>query len=84
MNMKLDRYKLALLVATVIWGSSFVVMKNVTESFSVSYLLALRFTIGTIMLSLIYWKHFSHITKSDIKLGLGIGCLLFCGFFIQT
>ncbi|MDD6467570.1 MAG: DMT family transporter [Erysipelotrichaceae bacterium] len=84
MNMKLDRYKLALLVATVIWGSSFVVMKNVTESLSVSYLLALRFTIGTIMLSLIYWKHFSHITKSDIKLGLGIGCLLFCGFFIQT
>lgn len=82
--MKLDRYKLALLVATVIWGSSFVVMKNVTESLSVSYLLALRFTIGTIMLSLIYIKHFKGITKTDVTLGLGIGCILFLAFFIQT
>ena len=82
--MKYSLHKAALLFSTLIWGSSFVIMKNVTESLSVAYLLALRFTIGTILLYSLCYKEFKKLDKSDYRNGIFIGVLLFIAFFVQT
>lgn len=82
--MKFSLHKFALLFSTIIWGSSFVVMKNVTEAITVPYLLALRFTIGSVFLFLLCYKQLKYLTKRDIFVGVFIGILLFLGFFVQT
>ncbi|MBQ7891485.1 MAG: DMT family transporter [Erysipelotrichaceae bacterium] len=82
--MKFSLHKAALLVSTIIWGSSFVMMKNVTDVISVSYLLALRFTIGTIFMVLFCYKDLMKMSKHDLVVGIGIGIILFLGFFVQT
>lgn len=82
--MKFSLHKAALLLSTIIWGSSFVMMKNVTDVISVSYLLALRFTIGTIFMVLFCYKDLKKMSKHDLVVGIGIGIILFLGFFVQT
>ena len=44
-----------LILAPIIWGTSFVVMKHSLDSFTPFYLLAIRFTGGAALLALWYY-----------------------------
>lgn len=48
--------RLALFAAAMIWGSSFFIVKNATDSIPPNYLLALRFTIAFLLLCVIFVK----------------------------
>ena len=74
----------ALFAAAFIWGSSFVMMKDVSEKLPPSLLLALRFTIACAALSLIFMKRLRKMTKRDVRAGFLIGVLLFAAYMIQT
>ena len=74
----------ALFAAAFIWGTSFVMMKDVSEKFPPSLLLALRFTIACAALALIFIKHMKKMDKSYLLPGLVIGTLLFSAYLIQT
>lgn len=73
-----------LIVTTIIWGSSFVVMKNSVDVISPTYLLAFRFTIAAAALVLVFYKKVRAITKSDLFCGSLLGGLLFISYFFQT
>ena len=45
-----------LFAAAVIWGPSFFIMKNALDAVPVFFLLAIRFTAGALLLSLVCWK----------------------------
>ena len=55
MNMQLIA-KLSLLLATLIWGSSFIIMKDALDDITTFYLLAVRFTGAFILLGIVFWK----------------------------
>ena len=55
MNMQLMA-KLSLLFATLIWGSSFIIMKDALDNITTYYLLAIRFTGAFILLGIVFWK----------------------------
>ena len=74
----------ALFAAAFIWGTSFVMMKDVSEKLPPSLLLALRFTIACAALALIFIKHMKKLNKSYLLPGLVIGTLLFSAYLIQT
>lgn len=76
--------RLALLAAALIWGSSFVVMKNSTEVFPTFTLLGLRFTIGCGALCLIFFKKLKSVKKSTLVHGGVIGLFLFTAYSVQT
>lgn len=76
--------KLALFGASVIWGSSFLVVKNSMDSMQPHTLLALRFTIGSIILCAIFIKRLKYIDKDYIIKGGIIGILLFIAYSLQT
>lgn len=76
--------KLLLLFIAVAWGSSMVVIKGSTDFIPPGMLLALRFTIASIILALIYRKQLKLIDKEYIKAGLLIGVCLFGAYFTQT
>ncbi|MEG0804026.1 MAG: DMT family transporter, partial [Pygmaiobacter sp.] len=77
-------HKSALFAAALIWGSSFFIVKNSVSDFSPNILLGIRFTIGCILLSLIFYKKLRFITRALIWKG-GLTGLFLCGAYcLQT
>lgn len=58
-----------LILAPIIWGSSFVVMKHSLDSFTPFYLLAFRFTAAAIVLGLVFWKSWKVMDRQYFKAG---------------
>ena len=56
-----------LILAPIIWGSSFVVMKHSLDSFTPFYLLAFRFTAAAIVLGLVFWKSWKVMDRQYFK-----------------
>ncbi|MDP9169443.1 MAG: DMT family transporter [Acidobacteriota bacterium] len=73
--------ELALVIVTIIWGSTFVLVKSALEDVSTLVFLALRFSLAAIVLAAIYWKA---VRRVSILPGLGAGCLLFVAYVFQT
>ncbi|MBE7045040.1 MAG: DMT family transporter [Ruminococcaceae bacterium] len=76
--------RLALLIATLIWGSSFVVLKSTLDFLPTNYVLAIRFTGACILLSLIFIRQFRDFTRDYLWRGLIIGICLYLAYFTQT
>ena len=76
--------KLALLAATLFWGTSFVVLKDTLDLVPPNYLIALRFTVAAIILGGIFWKRMMSVTKQMLWKGCVIGIFLFLAYFWQT
>ncbi len=76
--------KAALFGATVIWGSSFFIMKNTVSEIPVFYLLALRFFTGAVVVMLLSLKKLRLINRDYLAKGAVMGALLFCAYVAQT
>lgn len=75
---------LGMLLTAIIWGFAFVVVKNSLDIISTEYLLAFRFTIAAVALSLIFIKRLKHISLSYLKSGLVLGFFLYLSYSLQT
>ncbi len=74
-----------LLIATaIIWGSGFVASAVSLEHYTPYQILAGRFLIGTIILSVIFYKKMKKIKKSGLVKGIILGLLLYSAFALQT
>lgn len=76
--------KLALFGASLIWGSSFLIMKNSVDALTPFLLLGLRFTIGCLFLCLIFHRRLKQLNHSYFIKGGIIGLLLFLAYTLQT
>lgn len=78
-------YKALIIFATIIWGFSFVVMKNVIEVLPPATLLGVRFTCAGLLLLVILFKRVRRECSWQV---IGIGALLglfdFLAFWLQT
>ncbi len=74
----------ALFGAALIWGGSFIVVKNTVDVIPPIFLIAVRFTIATIVLCIVFCKHLKKLDKTYLNSGLLIGVLLFLAYTIQT
>lgn len=73
-----------LLAATVIWGTSFFILKETIESAPTFFVIAIRFTVAGIILSLIFIKKLIHINKATLIRGLILGLFLTAAYMTQT
>ena len=76
--------KLSLFLATVIWGSSFVIIKDALNLIAPNYLMAIRFTGACIILSAIFHKKLRGVTRDMLWRGAIMGVCLFFAYFFQT
>lgn len=81
--MKRLRAELALAGVTVIWGTTFVVVKAALADVSTFVFLSLRFWLAAVALAAIYGNA---LRKSNIRILPGVVCgiFLFAGFALQT
>ncbi len=84
--MKRGRAELALVLNTLIWGSSFVVVKNALSEVTPLLFLALRFTVATLALLLVFRRSWNQARnrRLTVRAGLICGVFLFAGFVFQT
>ena len=75
---------LMLLIAALIWGSSFIVMKNATDFLTPAVLLLIRFSLASVFLYILFYKKIKTYPKDKIKGGLLTGCCLFSAYYVQT
>jgi len=83
-NKKMVFADLALLLVAVIWGTGFIVTKNILSGITPLYMVAMRFAVATVIITVISLPKLKSIKFSDIKGGLIVGCMLFLGFATQT
>ena len=76
--------KLMLFSAAFIWGSSFFIMKNTLDVMPVFYLLALRFTVATVLLAAVFWKKWSQMKPGYLWRSALMGAFLFLAYVTQT
>jgi drug/metabolite transporter (DMT)-like permease len=76
--------RLALLVTTFIWGTSFVILKNTLDSVSTLYILAFRFSGAAVLLLLFCLKDLKKLTREYFKGGILMGVFVFAAYVFQT
>ena len=76
--------RLALLLATIIWGSSFIIMKDALDNIGTFFLLAVRFTGACILLAIVFFGKLKKINKDVIKAGFWMGTALITAYILQT
>ncbi|MBQ8200399.1 MAG: DMT family transporter [Clostridia bacterium] len=76
--------RLALLTAAVIWGSSFIVMKDAVNDVPVFLLLAIRFTFACLLLAAVFFRRLMQIGRRLIAHGMVCGVLLLAAYASQT
>ena len=75
---------IALLIVTIIWGSSFVLTKNALDYLPTYNFLAIRFLVAALLSAIIFYKNMRAINKETLKYGTFIGIILFLGYAFQT
>lgn len=73
-----------IVLATVIWGSTFVIMKNTLDTVPTFYLLAFRFTVGAVILAAVFWRRLRLLDRRYLTAGAVMGTLLFAAYSAQT
>jgi drug/metabolite transporter (DMT)-like permease len=78
------RAELALAFCTLLWGSTFVVVKNSLDDSSVFVFLALRFTLAGTCMAVFRPQVFRVLQRDEIFAGVRLGFFMFCGYAFQT
>lgn len=73
-----------LLLASIIWGGAYVAVMSSLDMIPPLYVMAIRFTIALIGLSLVFFKRLKKITKGDLIAGIVLGVLMFMSYIFQT
>jgi drug/metabolite transporter (DMT)-like permease len=78
----------ALAFVAIIWGSTFVVIKEALADVSTLYFLFLRFSLASVCMLLLFVPAFRKMRRRDLMEGLGTGAVaglfLWLGYILQT
>src|ERR1700694_3556472 len=69
-----------LVLVTMIWGSTFLIVQHTIALTGPFTFLALRFGIGALVLAAIFHKRLARITSAEILMGSVIGVFLFATY----
>ena len=74
---------LGLLTVTIIWGGGFVASDMALETLTPFQIMAVRFFIAAVFMTILGGKQLRTIKKDDVKCGVLLGSALFAGFALQ-
>ena len=84
-NSVLARFASPLIVlATIIWGSSFVVMKSSVDVLPTFWLLAIRFSFAALVLGVVFFRRWKVCDRQYLIGGTVMGFCLFVAYAFQT
>jgi drug/metabolite transporter (DMT)-like permease len=78
------RVNALLVLVTMIWGSTFLIVQQTIRLTGPFTFLAMRFGIGALLLAVIFRKRLARITRVELMTGSIIGLFLFGAYALQT
>jgi drug/metabolite transporter (DMT)-like permease len=79
---------LALALVALVWGTTFVVVKQALDGISTVYFLALRFGLASLCMLAMFWPSFRRLSAREFGLGIRGGAIagifLWLGYLLQT
>jgi drug/metabolite transporter (DMT)-like permease len=75
---------LALAFCSLLWGATFVVVKNALDHASVFIFLAVRFSLAAALMLVFRAGAIRQFEREDLFAGLRLGCFMFLGYAFQT
>jgi len=80
----LSRQEIALVLVTMLWGSTFLIIHIAMQHSGPLFLVGVRFTVAGLVSMLLFRKHMAGLTRREGGAGVAIGCALFLGYYLQT
>jgi len=80
----MSRADLSLLVIAAIWGTTFALLRDTMRILDPTELMAVRFTLATVVLGAIYWKRLIPVRRRWLLDGLWLGVWLTIGYLTQV
>jgi drug/metabolite transporter (DMT)-like permease len=78
-------WKIGMLSCAIIWGASFVIIKDTLDVAPACWLMAVRFLIATVLMAVIFWKRLrDNFDWSHVLAGGVLGVLYGAGFAVQN
>ena len=74
----------ALLLTALIWGTSFVILKNMLDNIGTFWIMALRFSIAAIIFSAVGINNLHNLNRETLLGGVVAGTFLAVAYLIQT
>lgn len=84
MSNKRLRADLGLLLCALIWGATFVLVKDALADVSVFVYIAVRFALSALVMAIFFWRSLRGLDRKTIWAGVQIGCFLLGGYVFQT
>jgi drug/metabolite transporter (DMT)-like permease len=78
------RADLSLALCSLLWGATFVVVKNGLDHASVFVFLAVRFSVAAVLMAAWSNRAVLRFEREDLFAGLRLGCFMFLGYAFQT
>ena len=75
---------LALALCSLIWGATFLVVKDALAFSSVFVFNALRFSLAAIVMAVVYWRALRKLPRATLAAGALMGFFMFAGYAFQT
>lgn len=76
--------ELALVLVSLVWGSTFIITKVGVDVVPPMYFLAMRFSLAFLVLAIFFGKNIFRQSRDTWKPGVLIGLILFAGYGLQT
>ena len=73
-----------IVLATLIWGSTFFILKDTLNDVDLMFLLAFRFTLAAAILALVFWKRWRVMDLGYLWRGGLMGALMFAAYAVQN
>lgn len=73
-----------IVIATLIWGSTFFILKDTLDSVDLQFLLAFRFTFAAVILAAVFRKHWKGMDRSCWWRGAVMGLFLYAAYTVQN
>ena len=75
---------LALLMVALIWGSTFVMVKDAVAFVGPFTFIAMRFSMTALAMALLFWRRLRAFGRRELAAGTLVGVFLFAGYGFQT
>lgn len=80
----LSRQEIALVLVTMLWGSTFLVIHIAMQHSGPLFFVGVRFTLAGVVSMLLFRRHMARLTRREAGAGVAIGCALLLGYYLQT
>ncbi len=73
-----------LVLVTLVWGATFVMIKDALGEVSPLLFNAIRMTLAALVLVAVYWRQLARLTRGTLRAGVTVGVFLWLGYEFQT